>query len=69
MNAKLIRSIVCAMFIFSMTMTPRLARAELPPAADDDVVVDAATESVIKGSLRYLAAKQAPATAFLGALF
>ena len=59
MMAKRITSIVCLSLVLTMSVaTPRALRAELPPAADDDVVVDAATESVIKGSLRYLAAKQ-----------
>jgi hypothetical protein len=68
MNAKKLLSIACALGVIAARITPsRIAVAEVPPAAaaaglndDSDVVVDAATESVIKGGLRFLAAKQSP---------
>ncbi|CAN5393435.1 terpene cyclase/mutase family protein [soil metagenome] len=61
MIRKLLNSIVCASLVIVTAMPQRVARGELPAApapADDEVVVDAATESVIQGALRYLAAKQ-----------
>src|SRR4051812_585542 len=66
MNAKKLLSLLCALGVLAVPITPsRIALAEVPPAAaaagsndDSDVVVDAATESVIKGGLRFLAAKQ-----------
>ena len=57
---------ICLLFAFGISLFPG-ARAAVPPAPEkapvvvqDNVIVDDATEAVIKAALKYLAAKQTP---------
>ena len=62
-----LRRVIACLIATAVLLVPSISLAQKPAAAagnsDDEVVVDAATESVIKGGLRYLAAKQSPTAA------
>src|SRR4051812_23182358 len=51
---------VCAYALSALAAAPAPASRAPAPVQHDAVVVDAKTEAIIKGGLKYLAAKQSP---------
>ena len=52
--------VLCLSLVTAGNVPSQRARAAAAPPDTDDVVVDAQTEAIIKGALRFLAAKQSP---------